>query len=155
MMGTVFQSNRRAISSSNRSFLFCTVLLAACVCALPLSKQGSEEAFQPRAWGGFDQRPMSEECYRQERTATLLALFLGALGVDQFYAHHWVLAAFKLLCCLLSSTLHLNPYANGLDDGKRSRCTILASTWWLVDLILWIVGGVYGTPGCPGGYHGL
>lgn len=23
--------------------------------------------------------------------------------------------------------------------------------WALVDMILWIVGGVYGTPGCPGG----
>lgn len=70
---------------------------------------------------------MTEKCYRQERTAMLLSLFLGLLGVDQFYAHHWPLAIFKLL------TL------GGLG------------TWAFVDMILWIVGGVYGTPGCPGG----
>lgn len=57
----------------------------------------------------------------------LLSLFLGLLGVDQFYAHHWPLAIFKFL------TL------GGLG------------TWAFVDMILWIVGGVYGTPGCPGG----
>lgn len=57
----------------------------------------------------------------------LLALFLGTFGIDQFYAHHWVLAVFKLL-------------------------TLGGLGWWsLVDIILWIVGGVYGTPGCPGG----
>lgn len=60
----------------------------------------------------------------------LLSLFLGVLGVDQFYAHHWALAVFKLL--------------TGGGFG----------TWALVDMILWIVGGVYGTPGCPGGSGG-
>ena len=80
-----------------------------------------------RSWGGFDERPLTATCYQQERTAMLLALFLGSLGIDQFYAHHWPLAVFKLL------TLG----AGGI--------------WWFVDVILWTVGGVYGTPGCPGG----
>ncbi|KAH7184344.1 hypothetical protein DER44DRAFT_754509 [Fusarium oxysporum] len=51
----------------------------------------------------------------------------GSFGIDQFYAHHWPLAVFKLL------TLG----AGGI--------------WWFVDVVLWMVGGVYGTPGCPGG----
>ncbi|SPJ90325.1 uncharacterized protein FTOL_13206 [Fusarium torulosum] len=80
-----------------------------------------------RSWGGFEERPTTAKCYRQERTAMLLAFFLGSLGIDQFYAHHWPLAVFKLL------TLG----AGGI--------------WWFVDVVLWMVGGVYGTPGCPGG----
>ncbi|RYC80528.1 hypothetical protein BFJ63_vAg16581 [Fusarium oxysporum f. sp. narcissi] len=80
-----------------------------------------------RSWGGFDERPATANCYRQERTAMLLAFFLGSFGIDQFYAHHWPLAVFKLL------TLG----AGGI--------------WWFVDVVLWMVGGVYGTPGCPGG----
>ena len=80
-----------------------------------------------RSWGGFDERPMDEKCYKQERVAIFLALFLGSFGVDQFYAHHWALAVFKLLT------------GGGLG------------VWSLIDLILWIRGGVYGTPGCPGG----
>ncbi|OBS15720.1 hypothetical protein FPOA_13503 [Fusarium poae] len=88
-----------------------------------------EEPFdlKRRSWGGFDERPLTATCYRQERTAMLLAFLLGSLGIDQFYAHHWPLAVFKLL------TLG----AGGI--------------WWFVDVILWMVGGVYGTPGCPGG----
>ena len=81
---------------------------------------------EPRRWG-FNQRPMTNKCYAQERTAMLLALFLGSFGVDQFYAHHWPLAVFKLL------TL------GGMG------------LWSLIDMVLWIVGGIYGTPGCPGG----
>ncbi|KAM0546015.1 hypothetical protein ACHAPJ_011029 [Fusarium lateritium] len=80
-----------------------------------------------RSWGGFDQRPLTEKCYRQERTAMLLSLFFGCLGIDQYYAHHWPLAIFKMLTF------------GGLG------------LWALLDMILWIVGGVYGTPGCPGG----
>lgn len=57
----------------------------------------------------------------------LLSIFLGVFGVDQWYAHHWILAVFKTLTLGLSGI------------------------WALVDVILWIVGGVYGTPGCPGG----
>lgn len=90
----------------------------------PLEQQPS---LQTRSWGGFDERPLSEKCYRQERTAMILSLLFGILGVDQFYAHHWPLAVFKLLT------------VGGLG------------VWSFVDMILWIVGGVYGTPGCPGG----
>ncbi|KAI1017031.1 hypothetical protein LB504_007054 [Fusarium proliferatum] len=86
-----------------------------------------QPSLQTRSWGGFDERPLSEKCYRQERTAMILSLLFGILGVDQFYAHHWPLAVFKLLT------------VGGLG------------VWSLVDMILWIVGGVYGTPGCPGG----
>ena len=70
---------------------------------------------------------MTEKCYRQERTAMLLNLFLGCFGVDHWYARHWALAAGKLL------TLGF------------------LGLWSMIDMILWIVGGVYGTPGCPGG----
>ncbi|RSL93136.1 hypothetical protein CDV31_014851 [Fusarium ambrosium] len=80
-----------------------------------------------RSWGGFDERPTAAKCYRQERTALILSFVVGTLGVDQFYAHHWPLAVFKLLT---------------LGGG---------GLWWFVDVILWMVGGVYGTPGCPGG----
>ncbi|KAG4285137.1 hypothetical protein FPRO06_06397 [Fusarium proliferatum] len=86
-----------------------------------------QPSLQTRSWGGFDERPLSEKCYRQERTAMILSLLFGILGVDQFYAHHWPLAVFKLLTI------------GGLG------------VWSFVDMILWIVGGVYGTPGCPGG----
>lgn len=80
-----------------------------------------------RRWGGFSERPLDDRCYHQERTAMLLSIFLGVFGVDQWYAHHWVLAVFKTLTLGMSGI------------------------WALVDVILWIMGGVYGTPGCPGG----
>ncbi|SPJ78292.1 uncharacterized protein FTOL_06681 [Fusarium torulosum] len=80
-----------------------------------------------RSWGGFDERPLTDKCYRQERVAMLLSLFFGVVGADQYYARHWPLAVFKML------TL------GGLG------------LWALIDMVLWIVGGVYGTPGCPGG----
>ena len=59
----------------------------------------------------------------------LLAIFLGILGVDQFYAHHWLLATFKLLTC----------------GGVL--------IWHVADVIFWVGGGVYGTPGCSGGTY--
>ncbi|KAJ3454279.1 hypothetical protein MRS44_018173 [Fusarium solani] len=71
-----------------------------------------------RSWGGFDERPITAKCYRQERTALILSFVVGTLGVDQFYAHHWPLAVFKLLT---------------LGGG---------GIWWFVDVILWMVGGV-------------
>lgn len=80
-----------------------------------------------RSWGGFDERPLTNKCYRQERVAMLLSLFFGGVGADQYYARHWPLAVFKMLT--------LGGF--GL--------------WALIDMVLWIVGGVYGTPGCPGG----
>jgi hypothetical protein len=57
----------------------------------------------------------------------LLSVFVGLLGVDQFYAHHWVLAIFKLVTF------------GGFF------------IWAIVDVFLWIEGGFYGTPGCKGG----
>ena len=57
----------------------------------------------------------------------MLAFWLGVFGVDHWYARHWVLAVFKTI------TL------GGLG------------IWAVVDVNLWIVGGYYGTPGCPGG----
>ncbi|KAF5965880.1 TM2 domain-containing protein [Fusarium coicis] len=86
-----------------------------------------QPSLQTRSWGGFGERPLTEKCYRQERTAMILSLLFGCIGADQFYAHHWPLAVFKLF------TL------GGVG------------VWAFVDMILWIVGGVYGTPGCPGG----
>jgi TM2 domain-containing membrane protein YozV len=55
---------------------------------------------------------MTEDCLRQERTAVFLATLLGFIGVDQFYAHHWAFAVFKLI-------------------------TIRGfGTWWVVDIVL-------------------
>jgi hypothetical protein len=106
-----------------------------------------------RRWGGFDERPFDDKCYRQERTAMLLSLFLGIIGIDQFYAHHWPLAVFKMLSGLSLwlgigiSIISDNPIAMILGSLVSSWSIL----WWLADIILWIVGGVYGTPGCPGG----
>ncbi|RAH47749.1 TM2 domain-containing protein [Aspergillus brunneoviolaceus CBS 621.78] len=47
--------------------------------------------------GGLAERPMDNQCYRQERTAILLSVYLGWLGMDQWCAHHWALAVFKML----------------------------------------------------------
>lgn len=91
------------------------------------SLEQQELQLATRGWGGFDEQPRTEKCYRQERTAMILSLLFGVLGVDQFYARHWPLAVFKLLT--------LGGF--GL--------------WSFIDVILWMVGGVYGTPGCPGG----
>lgn len=82
-------------------------------------------------WGGWGTSKgkvtsLLSKCYRQERTAMFLNLFLGVLGIDQWYAHHWPLAVFKMLT--------LGGF--GL--------------WAFIDQILWMVGGVYGTPGCAG-----
>ncbi|KAJ4313774.1 hypothetical protein N0V84_009235 [Fusarium piperis] len=115
-----------------------------------------EASLVKRSWGGFDERPMTEKCYRQERTAMLLNLFLGSLGVDQFYAHHWVLATFKLSLFVVSLAVVCMYLFFGRSISVffipfRSFVLSLLSIWVLVDQILWTVGGVYGTPGCPGG----
>jgi hypothetical protein len=52
---------------------------------------------------------------------------IGRNAQQRYYARHWILAVFKM------ATL------GGLG------------VWALVDVNLWIVGGIYGTPGCPGG----
>jgi hypothetical protein len=67
-----------------------------------------------------------EHCYEQERTVILLALSLDAIGAGQCDTRYWVLAVFKV------HTL------GGFG------------IWAIVDVTLWIIGGVYGTPGCPG-----
>lgn len=107
---------------------------------------------RPR-WGGFNERPLDNKCYRQERTATLLSFLVGSLGIDHWYAHHWPLAVFKMLAGLgfwgglVLQFLTENPVASAFGTLTRAGSTV----WWVVDVILWIVGGVYGTPGCPGG----
>ncbi|KAF1966080.1 hypothetical protein BU23DRAFT_544986 [Bimuria novae-zelandiae CBS 107.79] len=78
-------------------------------------------------FGGFSIRPQDERCFKQEKVATLLSVYLGVFGADHWYARHWVLATFKLL------TL------GGLG------------VWWFIDVAFWVVGGFYGTPGCAGG----
>ncbi|KAH8647037.1 hypothetical protein BGZ60DRAFT_423998 [Tricladium varicosporioides] len=107
-------------------YLF-VVGLGLAICLFFSSAPESSSTLTKRGWGGWDERPQSEKCYKQERIATLLALYLGAFGADQWYAHHWVLAVFKMFT--------LGGFG----------------IWALVDLTLWIKGGVYGTPGCPGG----
>lgn len=107
-----------------------------------------------RRWGGFEERPMDNKCYRQERTAMLLSFILGSFGVDQFYAHHWPLAVFKMLSGMnllngvILAVVTQNPFVAGFFASLTSFGT---GIWWFVDVILWMVGGVYGTPGCPGG----
>lgn len=71
-----------------------------------------------------DDPSMTEDCLRQERTAVFLATLLGLIGVDQFYAHHWALAVFKLITI------------GGFG------------IWWVVDMVLWVHGGYYTTSGC-------
>lgn len=100
-----------------------------------------------RRWGGFDEKPTSNRCYRQERISMLLALFVGFLGVDQWYAHHWVPAVFKTFGpILVGVAFHC---VSGVFP--KALMTSVVLTWSLIDVVLWIVGGVYGTPGCPGG----
>ncbi|KAH8815088.1 hypothetical protein F5884DRAFT_895035 [Xylogone sp. PMI_703] len=76
-------------------------------------------------WSGFDERPTTERCYRQERTAMLL-----------------VLAVFKLCYLPLSAWVAYH----------RPTLELLCGAWSGVDCILWVIGGVYGTPRCPGDY---
>ncbi|OJJ96407.1 hypothetical protein ASPACDRAFT_63343 [Aspergillus aculeatus ATCC 16872] len=120
-----------------------------------LREEGGQghEHLQAR-WGGFAERPMDNQCYRQERTAILLSAYLGLLGVDQWYAHHWALAVFKMLAWLL---LFIVRAASKVFEQSFLLQALLAvliaaiPVWWMADFIMWTVGGVYGTPGCPGG----
>ncbi|PYI28879.1 hypothetical protein BP00DRAFT_459079 [Aspergillus indologenus CBS 114.80] len=116
----------------------------------------AHEHLQAR-WGGFAERPMDNKCYRQERTAILLSWILGILGVDQWYAHHWALAIFKMLSGFIFLLIKVipSPDLDKTDSSLRwaflNFFKVATPVWWLTDTILWIVGGYYGTPGCPGG----
>lgn len=116
-------------------------LRPGCSAAGCVGGQVSGAAELLRRWGGFSERPMDNKCYRQERTAMLLSVLLGPLGIDQWYAHHWILATFKTLSLGLS----------GILATSQTLSLGFSGIWALVDVILWTVGGVYGTPGCPGG----
>ncbi|KAG7402727.1 TM2 domain-containing protein almondex [Fusarium oxysporum f. sp. rapae] len=121
----------KGISSATRRvkeiILIYVFITVTGVVLLYMNPEQQELQLATRGWGGFNEQPLTQKCYRQERTAMILSLLFGTLGVDQFYARHWPLAVFKLLT--------LGGF--GL--------------WSFIDVILWMVGGVYGTPGCPGG----
>lgn len=110
-----------------------------------------------KRWGGFKDHPETNKCYKQERTAILLSIFLGSLGVDQFYAHHWPLAVCKLLFCLPAVVVRIVLWICALVEPDECRVVIPIfllfgpwCAWTVTDVILWTVGGVYGTPGCAG-----
>ncbi|CZR50421.1 uncharacterized protein PAC_00293 [Phialocephala subalpina] len=98
------------------------MLLLLCIISYHTGSH-DQPSLTKRHWG-YMTTTQTYNCYRQERTATLLALFLGLLGVDQFYAHHYVRAVFKMLT------------VGGMG------------LWAVIDIVLWIVGGIYSTPGC-------
>ncbi|KAL2075105.1 hypothetical protein VTL71DRAFT_47 [Oculimacula yallundae] len=132
-----------------------------------------------RKWGTC---PPTPHCNGKFKTATLLSLFLGTFGVDQFYAHHFHhrdhFPMFALLISFSSclSYPHLSSqYWIGMKSAflvtrpiwsmlMRAVAGALAvfklltlgglGTWSLIDVVLWIVGGIYGLPGCGGGYGG-
>ncbi|KAK0130070.1 hypothetical protein ONS96_000607 [Cadophora gregata f. sp. sojae] len=104
----------------------------------------------------FGPVPPSKECADKFRLATLLAMFFSFTAADQWLAHHWILASFKILILLSSALVTVFSYTAG--DEPESPLIYLAkfiySTWSLIDVIMWIVGGVYGIHGCGGGYGG-
>ncbi|PVH74250.1 hypothetical protein DL98DRAFT_594274 [Cadophora sp. DSE1049] len=128
-----------------------------------LSLHGPSQTATPSIAPRWGPLPQSQRCAKKFRTATLLAFFVGSTGADQWFAHHWVLAVFKMLIlfpsmlCTVVSTL--SGFRSGLNvAGPTLVFMILArviyEVWWTVDVVLWIVGGVYGIPGCGGGYGG-
>ncbi|KAK3948912.1 hypothetical protein QBC32DRAFT_379962 [Pseudoneurospora amorphoporcata] len=118
-----------------------------------------------KRWGHFDRLPTSPKCYRQERTAALISLFGGGiLGADQLYAgnlrigltrlllHVWAWCSVTVAGCVLKVR----------DDRSTAVLVICGIVWFLgglteggvwiwavVDLVRWIIGGYYGTKGCP------
>ncbi|KAF8850325.1 hypothetical protein BDZ45DRAFT_751832 [Acephala macrosclerotiorum] len=100
-----------------------SMLLLLCIISYLTESLINEPLLTKRHWG-YMTDPQTYDCYRAERTATLLALFLGTFGADQWYSRHWARAVFKMLT------------AGGLG------------LWSLIDVVLWIVGGIYSTPGC-------
>lgn len=126
-----------------------------------------------RKWGTC---PATEACNAKFKNATLLALFLGTFGVDQFYAHH---CKFNINPTSFIPSPSPVTTANHQTHMKRflwcggdweewadlfEYIGVLAAfklltlgglgTWSLIDVVLWIVGGIYGLPDCGGGYGG-
>jgi hypothetical protein len=135
------------------SGIICAGVAVSLACVEP--PLGEAVSWNPkvlRRWGGFDERPTTNRRYRQERTAMLLSLYLGSWGVDQWYAHHWVLATFKMLFSVIVQTAAAADSLNkqAISPGLRFLLS-LSLLWKLVDITLWMVGGLYGTPRCPGG----
>ncbi|KAL0468291.1 hypothetical protein QR685DRAFT_530568 [Neurospora intermedia] len=105
---------------------------------------------------------LSEPCRKQEQTATLLALFAGFVAADQWYAHHWILAVLKSQMIIFIGLVCLGLWLHGRRFQVWGltllewliRGLIALAGWWAVDLTFWIVGGIYGTPGCPVGDDG-
>ncbi|KAK3391381.1 hypothetical protein B0T20DRAFT_396870 [Sordaria brevicollis] len=117
-----------------------------------------------KRWGHFDRLPTTEKCYRQERTATLIALFGGGiLGADQLYAGNLRFGLTRLLLQVLCLVLIITVCCSSIFTESETRATVLTSLviilvvmiqlgvwiWATVDLARWIIGGYYGTKGCP------
>lgn len=116
-------------------------------------------AITPR-WGPV---PPSERCAQKFRTATLLAFLVGSTGADQWFARHWVLATFKMLILFPSMlfTIVVGLMTSRSREGRsaavllvKSFLSLILFVWIVTDVVLWIVGGTYGIPGCGGGYGG-
>ncbi|KAL7940324.1 hypothetical protein V8C42DRAFT_337862 [Trichoderma barbatum] len=80
--------------------------------------------YHPPPGGNLHSIELGFKCHRQRYTAIRLAAFFGPWGLDQFYAHNWILAYCKLV------TL------GGLG------------LWWLLDVVLWIHSSIYDVRGC-------
>ncbi|RAK77222.1 uncharacterized protein BO72DRAFT_496246 [Aspergillus fijiensis CBS 313.89] len=104
--------------------------------------------------GGLAERPMDNQCYRQERTAILLSVYLGWLGMDQWCARHWALAVFKMLAPLLLLVCGAASKVFEHSFLLQALLAVLIAAipfWCMASFIMWTVRGVYGSPGCPGG----
>ena len=158
-MSSVLPLSQPAISHHVRNdrwhvAVYATLALACVVNAGTVYVSMNQANSNPikKRWGGFNERPMDEECYRKERTAMLLSFWLGCLGVDQFYAHHWPLAVFKFLALVFTGVRIISVKNTRRNTETTFRLTTMPVwSWWAVDVSLWMIGGVYGTPGCPGG----
>ncbi|RAL14871.1 uncharacterized protein BO97DRAFT_422225 [Aspergillus homomorphus CBS 101889] len=99
-----------------------------------------------------------DHCFKSQTKASYLSGFVGWMGADQWYAHHWGLAVFKSLSIIIGlvwTSLHLFIQADPPLDLDWLWSTWLYSIpvvvlWWMIDTVLWLKG-VYSVPGCPGG----
>ena len=100
---THYLSSLRRLLPSYRKILLLQLTLASTILLfhlfahiagpyLPLSPAPHHDAhsrLSPRgdgSYGGFETRPQTEKCYKQEKIATLLAVFLGVVAGDQWFA---------------------------------------------------------------------